>query len=74
MLFLMAINHIALSLATQIPNHWSRSPMFNRKKIVGLALSLALLAGSGGAFASQQSEYDQPGASATARHFHPKPR
>lgn len=33
--------------------------MFSRKKIVGLALSLTLLAGSGGAFAAQQTEYDR---------------
>jgi hypothetical protein len=33
--------------------------MFSRKKIVGLALSLTLLAGSGGAFAAQQADYDR---------------
>lgn len=33
--------------------------MFSRKKVVGLALSLTLLAGSGGAFAAQQAEYDR---------------
>ena len=33
--------------------------MFSKNKIVGLALSLTLLAGSGGAFAAQQTEYDR---------------